>query len=1295
MQSSIQDPDSFGNTTATIESGCVAGCAQVDEVITHTGVSKLLSDASGWSWRPAQSWVSGSSSPATERDHQYFAYDALGRVTSIAAQLVGSLPLARSTTVSGGQIAPAPPSASIDGTITVRTSTYDAFGNVTASTVAGASCTSTTYDPTFAQLPVVATAYAGTASTGGCGTTQLVTSAQYDRGLGVIVARTGVNGEAGQSRLRPVRARDRRIRARPGERRRAVGRAERDLPVLRHDEPHDPTLVARPRRQPGGRHRRRDPGARLSWPAYVDGLRGRNLARVEQADPTAGDAGSWLVTDFVDFDAKGSVLHTYRPWFWSGNVQALPLASAPTTAERRLRDAFGRVTDAYAIDGSWSEHHVYHAQSSDSWDAGHLGSTPGNSYVTTTKDGHRRTVSTLQRFAASAGLDSRTVQLSYLPTGEPTVVTRTHGTGSDAPVVRWMQYDTLGRMVLNVEPDTTVGFNPSPAASTASMQTLRYAYDNAGHLVGTSDARGCGENLFYDSAGRLVAEDYSPCAPGQPAYSAPNLTTGDGTETFYLYDSADPAQSAVTTAGCAASDGLRGRLASVSSRGAKDVFEYDGRGRIECGARRLATPGVPATALASRYAARWYVRASTYDGADRAVTSTTGAQSPQFLVGGKSAVSFTYAASGAPATISSSYGPLLTSLVHDAEGAPLTMAYGDVADTTSQFTYDTRHRLSTVYTGRSAPAIWSTPPTGYSPPTTPATTQQLELENAELSYDGANNPTEIQDLRGAAEWPAGAKPVSRAIGYDDLLSGRERQVRLCRRDRSWTSPYEAEDVGATSVEANAKPAPHVALADRILSESFAYDWKGDSVSGDDDEHAFYDRSLGAVTNGAASAGPYQLASASNRAVSGVSTRAGDLAAQYDAAGELTGLVLHRDGGCLPQTSSCWQRFAYEWDEIGHVIDARRWDLVGSERTTYAPRSRSRRPPRTPDIELAYAYDQSGYRTLKVATGPSGAQDDTAYVFSSLELQRTTFSGDYVLNPSVETPYLAGLGRNLGRVVYATTSLPTATSGQVHLFLDLPDYLGSSAIEIDSGTSELVERGTYSAFGAEESDYRPDRWGDFPRGEALHGEEDDIEVGLLYFGARYYAPALGRWISPDPLALHSPGAEDDNLYAYGHGRAFAGTDPDGRVFPLLVIGIAILVAACVAAGVNAAVQGVQINAGRQKEWDWGSFWIATAAGGAAGATAGIGTVALGGAAAVGEGARPARLEDLGGGDNLGHLLARRRDDRTRAVRAERDQRNGARDRHRHRHPHFFARANCEQRLQGGCARGERGPLEGHR
>ena len=56
-----------------------------------------------------------------------------------------------------------------------------------------------------------------------------------------------------------------------------------------------------------------------------------------------------------------------------------------------------------------------------------------------------------------------------------------------------------------------------------------------------------------------------------------------------------------------------------------------------------------------------------------------------------------------------------------------------------------------------------------------------------------------------------------------------------------------------------------------------------------------------------------------------------------------------------------------------------------------------------------------------------------------------------------------------------------------------------------------------------------------------GKEKDVETGLYYYGARYYACWLGRWTSADP-----GGAKDgSNLYMYVGGNPVRLIDPNGQ------------------------------------------------------------------------------------------------------------------------------------------------------
>jgi RHS repeat-associated protein len=59
-----------------------------------------------------------------------------------------------------------------------------------------------------------------------------------------------------------------------------------------------------------------------------------------------------------------------------------------------------------------------------------------------------------------------------------------------------------------------------------------------------------------------------------------------------------------------------------------------------------------------------------------------------------------------------------------------------------------------------------------------------------------------------------------------------------------------------------------------------------------------------------------------------------------------------------------------------------------------------------------------------------------------------------------------------------------------------------------------------------------------------GKQRD-ESGLLYFGARYYDPEIGRFMSIDPISTDPLNIHSFNRYAYANNNPYKFTDPDGR------------------------------------------------------------------------------------------------------------------------------------------------------
>jgi RHS repeat-associated protein len=62
----------------------------------------------------------------------------------------------------------------------------------------------------------------------------------------------------------------------------------------------------------------------------------------------------------------------------------------------------------------------------------------------------------------------------------------------------------------------------------------------------------------------------------------------------------------------------------------------------------------------------------------------------------------------------------------------------------------------------------------------------------------------------------------------------------------------------------------------------------------------------------------------------------------------------------------------------------------------------------------------------------------------------------------------------------------------------------------------------------------------PKRYRFTGKERDEETGFYYHGARFYAPWLCRWTSPDPAGI----ADGANMYSYSGNRPIGSSDPTG-------------------------------------------------------------------------------------------------------------------------------------------------------
>ena len=182
----------------------------------------------------------------------------------------------------------------------------------------------------------------------------------------------------------------------------------------------------------------------------------------------------------------------------------------------------------------------------------------------------------------------------------------------------------------------------------------------------------------------------------------------------------------------------------------------------------------------------------------------------------------------------------------------------------------------------------------------------------------------------------------------------------------------------------------------------------------------------------------------------------------------------------------------------------------------------------------YYYDGLGERVTKVAG--STTTDYVYDAFGNLAEEYSPYnvwSKDYII-----------FGGQAAAIENATAD-PCGTC-----FLSR-DHLGSVRMVTDR-TTNIITRHDYLPFGDEIPAGSAGRSSQFGAGsdnvnEKFTGQYRDTETGLDYFGARYYALAIGRFLSADPASLAAVDPSDPqtwNQYAYVRNNPLDTTDPTG-------------------------------------------------------------------------------------------------------------------------------------------------------
>jgi len=192
----------------------------------------------------------------------------------------------------------------------------------------------------------------------------------------------------------------------------------------------------------------------------------------------------------------------------------------------------------------------------------------------------------------------------------------------------------------------------------------------------------------------------------------------------------------------------------------------------------------------------------------------------------------------------------------------------------------------------------------------------------------------------------------------------------------------------------------------------------------------------------------------------------------------------------------------------------------------------------------YIYDADGNRVAKgIITSFSCNASSNGF----------TPTSSYVLDQ--DGHQVTEMAQSSGQNAWAHTNVYAggvllATYDALGLHFHLGDWLGNRRVQTNA-FGQVEERCVNAPFGDGlicNSPSSAPNTADDATEHHFTGKERDAESGNDYFGARYYASSMGRFISPDPMGIPSGDLNNPqslNLFSYVLNNPLVGVDPDGK------------------------------------------------------------------------------------------------------------------------------------------------------
>ncbi|MGH7802113.1 MAG: RHS repeat domain-containing protein, partial [Thermodesulfobacteriota bacterium] len=215
------------------------------------------------------------------------------------------------------------------------------------------------------------------------------------------------------------------------------------------------------------------------------------------------------------------------------------------------------------------------------------------------------------------------------------------------------------------------------------------------------------------------------------------------------------------------------------------------------------------------------------------------------------------------------------------------------------------------------------------------------------------------------------------------------------------------------------------------------------------------------------------------------------------------------------------------NRLSGVVHDANGNIIDDGVFTYTYDSENRLISATNGVDvITYEYDGDGRRIKRVTNG-----ETTYYAYGVGLNVLTEFSGQRV--PKFD--YIYAGNKNIARVNFDGSGVK---EGKTFYH---SDHLGSN-IAITDATSTVEWDRVYLPYGEGFNDPNVDF---LQNTHEYTAKELDEDIGLYYYGARYYNPSIGRFMSVDPALGDPNDPQSWNRYAYVQNNPFNYVDPDGE------------------------------------------------------------------------------------------------------------------------------------------------------